>query len=364
MQSGEDSRERPGPERPAIRPGLADPPGNARLTALAGTVLLVLFSAEVITTLLMGSLFGLHFFLGMVLIGPAGLKISSTVWRFCRYYLGSEPYVRRGAPPTLQRILGPVLVLTSAGVLGTGVLLAFAGPTGRWDKLHQQFFYLWLIIVIIHVVHYLPRLPELLRSHPARRAVQAAGGSRARWLLLAGACSPAWPWPWSPTTCGRDGAAGAGASCEPGFRVQVPPVPVLVFLPPDEREAAFLGHPPRRVVLDVAAELSEAEPDLRGGPREERRDRPRSQPLAAELRVDHVGHLSRLTPVRTQLDPARRRAVRSPADRQGQLVPGPPGAEVTAGPLGAVVVLSRLRARLLDRPSEEARRGRVEVKPA
>jgi hypothetical protein len=191
MKLGEDSRERPGPDRPVADLSshgtrTASPSGNARLTAITGAVLLILFSAEVITTLLMGSLFGLHFFLGMVLIGPVCLKIGSTVWRFSRYYLGSEPYVRRGPPPTLQRILGPALVITSAGVLGTGVLLALTGPGLRLQKLHQYFFYLWLIIVIIHVVHYLPRLPELLASHPAERALQAAAGSRARWLLLAG----------------------------------------------------------------------------------------------------------------------------------------------------------------------------------
>src|ERR1022692_989686 len=191
MQLGEDSRERPDPERPGSDligqvTRTASPSGNEKLTAIAGAVLLILFSVEVITTLLMGSLFGLHFFLGMVLIGPVCLKIGSTVWRFCRYYLGSEPYVRRGPPPTLQRVLGPALVITSTGVLATGVLLALTGPGLRLQKLHQYFFYLWLIIVIIHVVHYLPRLPELLASHPAERALQAAAGSRARWLLLAG----------------------------------------------------------------------------------------------------------------------------------------------------------------------------------
>jgi hypothetical protein len=164
----------------------ADPSGNARLTAIAGAVLLILFSAEVITTLLMGSLFGLHFFLGMVLIGPVCLKTGSTVWRFARYYLGSEPYVRRGPPPTLQRVLGPALVIASAGVLGTGVLLALIGPDLRVQKLHQYFFLLWLIIVVVHVIHYLPRLPALLASHPAERALQTATGSRGRWPLLVG----------------------------------------------------------------------------------------------------------------------------------------------------------------------------------
>jgi hypothetical protein len=90
-----------------------DPRGNQRLTAMTGAVLLVLFIAEVITTLLMGSLLDLHFFLGMVLIGPVCLKIGSTLWRFTRYYTGSEPYVRRGPPATLQRVLGPLPILTS-----------------------------------------------------------------------------------------------------------------------------------------------------------------------------------------------------------------------------------------------------------
>jgi hypothetical protein len=164
----------------------ANPAGNEKLTAIAGAVLLILFSVEVITTLLMGSLFGLHFFLGMVLIGPVCLKIGSTVWRFARYYTSSAPYVRRGPPPTLQRVLGPVLILTSVGVLATGVLLAFSGPGGSWEKMHQLFFYLWLIVVIIHVVYYLPKLPRLLASHSAERALQAAAGGKTRWLLLIG----------------------------------------------------------------------------------------------------------------------------------------------------------------------------------
>jgi hypothetical protein len=191
MQLGEDSRDLLGPESPASDLSdhvarTANPSGNARLTAITGAVLLILFSAEVITTLLMGSLFGLHFFLGMVLIGPVCLKIGSTVWRFSRYYLGSQPYVRRGPPPMMQRVLGPALVITSAAVLATGVLLALSGPGLQLQKLHQYSFYLWLIIVIIHVVHYLPRLPELISSHPAERALQAASDSRARWLLLVG----------------------------------------------------------------------------------------------------------------------------------------------------------------------------------
>ena len=175
----------PAPEAAVQSAAAADPPGNQRLTAMTGAVLLVLFAAEVITTLLMGSLFSLHFFLGMVLIGPVCLKVGSTVWRFIRYYTGSQPYVRRGPPPTLERILGPILILTSLAVLGSGVMLAVTGPGLSWQKIHQRSFYLWLIVVIVHLVVYAPKLPQLLARAPAERAIRVLAASRTRWVLLA-----------------------------------------------------------------------------------------------------------------------------------------------------------------------------------
>jgi hypothetical protein len=109
------------------------PRGNERLTAMTGSVLLVLFIAECLTLLSMGNLLTLHVFLGMLLIGPVSLKIGSTLWRFTRYYTGSAPYVRRGPPPPLQRALGPFVILTTVAVLGSGVALAVAGPgNGPW----------------------------------------------------------------------------------------------------------------------------------------------------------------------------------------------------------------------------------------
>jgi hypothetical protein len=175
-------------ELPGARQGghRLNPRGNERLTAMTGAVLLVLFTAEVVTTLLMGSLMDLHFFLGMLLIGPVCLKIGSTLWRFARYYTGSEPYVRRGPPAKLQRVLGPFLILTSTAVLGSGVMLAMTGPGSSWGRIHQLSFYLWLIIVIIHVIAYAPKLPRLLASRPAGRILGLVAGGTTRWLLLGG----------------------------------------------------------------------------------------------------------------------------------------------------------------------------------
>jgi hypothetical protein len=163
-----------------------DPQGNERLTAMTGAVLLVLFTAECLTTLSLGHLMTVHIFLGMLMLGPVALKVGSTLWRFIRYYTGSAPYVRRGPPARLQRVLGPVLVLTSVAVLGSGVMLAIVGPSSTWEKLHQDSFYLWLIVVIIHVINYAPKLPRLLASGPADRARHTLAASRTRWLLLGG----------------------------------------------------------------------------------------------------------------------------------------------------------------------------------
>jgi hypothetical protein len=72
--------------------------GNERLTALTGIVLLIGFAIEGMTILALHRLLTLHFFLGMLLIGPVLLKIGSTGYRFVRYYASAAPYVRKGPP--------------------------------------------------------------------------------------------------------------------------------------------------------------------------------------------------------------------------------------------------------------------------
>ena len=74
-------------------------------------------------------------FLGLLLIPPVALKMSSTGYRFVRYYTGSEGYVRKGPPAPIPRALGPVVILTSLAVLGTGVVLALTG-LAFWSSKH------------------------------------------------------------------------------------------------------------------------------------------------------------------------------------------------------------------------------------
>lgn len=161
--------------------------GNAKLTAMTGAVLLLGFAVEGVTILSVHRLLVVHFLVGLLLIGPVLLKIASTVYRFAKYYTGSLAYVRKGPPAPVLRVLGPFVILTSLGVLGTGVALAVAGPeSGPWLFLHKASFILWFAVMTIHVLNYAPRLLRLLsaRSDYGEGAAAVAGSS-ARWIALA-----------------------------------------------------------------------------------------------------------------------------------------------------------------------------------
>ena len=164
--------------------------GNERLTALTGSVLLVLFAAEGLTILSVHQLLTLHFFLGMLLIGLVALKVCSVLYRFVRYYTGAEEYRTKGPPAPLLRILGPIVMITSLTVLGTGIMLAIVGPSGvgTWLFLHRASFILWFGAMTVHVLAYVWRLPRLIGSDLAtqagRQAQEVLAGRSARWLLL------------------------------------------------------------------------------------------------------------------------------------------------------------------------------------
>jgi hypothetical protein len=167
--------------------------GNERLTAMTGAVLLILLAVECYTILRIGRLLTLHVFLGMLLLGPVTLKAGSVLYRFARYYTGSEPYRRQGPPAPLLRVIGPVIMLLTACVFGSGVMLAVTGPgygpPGGWLVLHRISFFAWLFFIAIHVLAYVPRLPRLLAAEARAREVLAGRGTRLALLvasLLAG----------------------------------------------------------------------------------------------------------------------------------------------------------------------------------
>jgi hypothetical protein len=176
---------------------------------MTGAVLLILLAVEGYTILRIGRLLTLHVFLGMLLLGPVTLKAGSVLYRFARYYTGSEPYRRKGPPAPLLRLIGPINMVLTACVFGTGIMLAVTGPndysggpTG-WLELHRLSFIAWLFFMAIHVLAYVWRLPTILAAEArgvslseggaggqtaagrhARRAAEVLGGRGTRLALL------------------------------------------------------------------------------------------------------------------------------------------------------------------------------------
>jgi len=160
---------------------------NARLTGSTAAVLLVLLAVEGATILRIGPLLGVHVVVGMLLIPPVLLKIGSTTWRFAKYYLGDPAYRRKGPPLPLLRLLGPLVVVTTAVVLASGVALLLAPPAARSGLLlvHKVSFVLWFAAMTVHVLGHLVDTAKLApRDWYWRTRRQVAGASVRQWVLL------------------------------------------------------------------------------------------------------------------------------------------------------------------------------------
>lgn len=176
-----------------VLPVTGGPAGNVLLTAWTGLVLLVLSVAELLTLFDVRGLISWHVALGALLVPPAVMKTASTGWKMAGYYLGRTPYRQAGPPPLLLRVLGPLVVVSTLGLLGTGVLLILLGEeTARqdlltvlgfridWITLHQGFFAVWVGAAGLHL---LSRLVPALRLTllPGQRPVTGVPG---RWTRL------------------------------------------------------------------------------------------------------------------------------------------------------------------------------------
>lgn len=185
---------------PVLAPS-GGPAGNALLTAWTALVLLVGSLAELLTLFDVNGLLSWHVAIGALLVPPALLKTVSTGWRIVRYYAGSPTYRQAGPPPLLLRLLGPLVVVSTLGLLGSGVLLVVLGePRAHrplvdllgfrvdWVTLHQGFFAVWVMATGLHL---LGRIVPALRITLAAPHGSAVPGSWARWLVLALAAASA-----------------------------------------------------------------------------------------------------------------------------------------------------------------------------
>jgi hypothetical protein len=149
--------------------------GNERLTTVTGLLLVVLLAVLGVTIVFIGRLLWLHMFLGLLLIGPVVLKLISTGYRFLRYYTSDPDYRRKGPPATALRFLGPVVVLSTLAVFGTGAALLALGPSSRQPlgELHKLSFFAWIAVVALHVLGHLREIVAYLgRAADTRRQLR------------------------------------------------------------------------------------------------------------------------------------------------------------------------------------------------
>jgi hypothetical protein len=163
--------------------------GNEQLTAQIGVLLLLPLAAVGVTIPFIGQMIWAHLFIGLLLLGPVIAKIGSTGYRFLRYYTRDPPYVRKGPPPLILRVIAPVVVISTVLVFVTGVVLLFKDPAHRdpWLLIHKVSFIVWVAFTAVHVLGHLLELPRSLRAADRTdRTIGRPPGSSGRWITVVG----------------------------------------------------------------------------------------------------------------------------------------------------------------------------------
>jgi len=175
--------------RDAARTPLGGPEGNARLTGATAAVLFVLLAAEGLTLLQVEPLLTPHVVIGMVLVPFVAVKVCSTGWRMVKYYLGDPAYRRRGAPPIVLRLLGPVVVLLTVLVFASGIALLLVPHSLRQVTMfvHKASFVLWFGAMVIHVLGHVLETSRLAPADLVTRTRSQVRGAGAR-LWVQAAC--------------------------------------------------------------------------------------------------------------------------------------------------------------------------------
>ncbi len=175
-----------------------------------------------------------HIVFGVLLIPPALVKTASTGWRIMRYYTGSRPYRDAGPPTLVLRLLGPLVVLFTLAVLGSGVALILVSPdAGRRAfvsaagfgvsllMIHKATFVVWGIVTGAHTLgRLIPALqltvlrwsdrPRVPGRHRRSATLAAAVVSGALAAVLALSVAGAWRTASADSAHFHDGHAHGG----------------------------------------------------------------------------------------------------------------------------------------------------------
>ncbi len=113
------------------------------------------------------------------------LKLTSTGWRFVRYYSHSKPYLLEGPPRLLLRLLAPLLVVSTLTLFGSGVGLIIIGHGGGpLLQMHAVSFAVWGVVIAIHILAYLTRVLRMGLADWRRHAAKGVAGGRSRRVAL------------------------------------------------------------------------------------------------------------------------------------------------------------------------------------
>lgn len=169
--------------RHALRMGVE---ANARLTASTAVILLILLAVEGVTVLQIRPLLTMHVFVGMLLVPPVLVKLSSTIWRFAKYYLGAPDYRGKGPPLMVMRVFGPFVAMLTIILFASGILL-LQGPASLRSQfllIHKASFFLWFVFMTVHVLGHLGETARLATKDWTSRVRRVVAGSILRQLVL------------------------------------------------------------------------------------------------------------------------------------------------------------------------------------
>jgi hypothetical protein len=156
------------------------------MTVNVAVVLFVLFAIQLATVVIsVKTHLTLHVVVGLLLVPPLLVKIAAVSWRFIRYYRHDEAYLRKGPPTPLLRVLGPLLLLMTLVLFVSGIVLllapsAFGGPRGIMFHVHDLSFYIWLLLLLVHLAGHARDFRSLAFRDWGRRARAAVPGSMLR----------------------------------------------------------------------------------------------------------------------------------------------------------------------------------------
>lgn len=139
---------------------------NKRITAIAGTILFIFIMAMLVITANLDQWRSEHIFVGILLCGPLVVKMSSTGYRFFRYYTKSPEFVKSGPPNILLRLLAPFLVVFTILVFISGLGLAFGGHAYErlFHQIHTVSVTLWLPLLGVHIYAYIRKAAGLIKN--------------------------------------------------------------------------------------------------------------------------------------------------------------------------------------------------------